>query len=294
MNPMNTATHQKFFTSIHTMQIEQDINKIKNPDGSTNAKLLRITGENKALYKINVNPKPTSGLAVKTMSEHKRNMDLMYSELGIEVTENLKFNRLDIAIDSELDLNENLKYFCYVFELLTYSDRYANNIEIIDRKSIEYNALSSRHKGFELIVYDKAKESNNNSDFNTRMEFRYKRIESSDYSLHFKKLINRIKAMDSNIDSFNAVCIKRICDTYDRELTQNRVLSLSAFVGMYDRYIFTYEILAGLYSHAKLKTPLKQWLNDIRKSRNIEYFNKTVIKQFKAKIMRSIKIFQNN
>lgn len=280
-----------FTTGIHTMQIEQEFDKIDNIDGSIGAKFLRFTKGNRVAFKTNVNNKPNPELSVKTLSEHKVKMELVYSDIGT-TAEGLIHNRVDIAIDSDIDFNENLKYFSYLFDLLIYPAKTKNNIEFIDHNTLEHNALSSRQNRFELMVYDKAKESKM-SKFSTRMEFRYKRLESPNYETPFKKLLDRIGCMESNIVPLNDFCIERICRHYDKEIKRNKALKLTTFAVIYDRYIFTYEILKGLYKHSGLKTPLKQWLNDIRKSRGIEYFNKATIKQFQVKVIRSIKSFKN-
>ena len=213
---------------------------------------------------------------------------------GVVIQEDIKLNRIDIAIDSELKFHDNFKYFLYMFELLSYSDKRADKWYTTNLDTLKNHTIKQLGRNLEIVFYDKECESKGRHLYNTRMEFRYKRLSSLDFEANLIKLVNFIKNIDVNINLLNKNMTVRLCRIYDSEVVTDKVKNLSEFVRKYDNYIYTKSILDGLHKHSSLKGTSKSWLKKYRERNKLELFTKTNVKDYQQKCIKALNLYKKS
>lgn len=213
----------------------------------------------------------------------------MLKDFQIVIQEDEKLNRLSISIDTELNFDDNFKYFLYLFELCTNSDKKADKNHTINLNILKNNSIKQLGRKFQVIFYDKNDENDVRQLYSTRMEFRLLGISSNDFKKHIDEFINLIDKIDKKAELINKNMSERIIRLYDYEINQKSVNSLSEFVRKYDRYIYTTDILKTLYEHMNLRGCYAGWLINYRRKNKIDLFTITDVIRYKDNCIKSIK-----
>lgn len=215
----------------------------------------------------------------------------MLKDFGIEIQQDVKLGRFNIGIDTELNFNDNFKYFLYMFELFMCSDEKEDIIYTINLDTLKNSSIKQVGELFQLIFYDK----NNIRDlYNSRMEFIFSNIESTDINKYIDTIINLINVIEKNIELIDEYMSFRIIQLYDQEIEQKSVKSLSEFVRKYDRYIYTEGILRSLYGKMNLRGCCSEWLVNYRRKNKIELFTISDVKTYKDRCIKAIMTYKNN
>lgn len=230
---------------------------------------------------------------LESLQEHEDTFKEVLALYDIEIDEDINLNRLDIAIDSTLDFKDNIKYHLYIFELLTYSNKRANRWHTTDIDTLQATSIKSMARSMDIVFYDKASESKGRHYYNTRMEFRYKRLTRLNFRRKLLELIDMINTIDINIPLIDKNMGKRLCKLYDYRQAQGTIQSLSEFVRCYDHYIYTRPILDTLYTHTGLKGNVSNWLKDYRARQPIILYTKADILRYKQDATRSIRLYND-
>lgn len=229
-----------------------------------------------------------------TLSENEVEFKAMLKDFGVIIDDDVKLNRLDIAIDTELNFDDNFKYFLYMFELCAYSDKRADKWYTTNLNTLKNNTIKQLGRKLQIVFYDKADESNGRHLYNSRMEFRFLDISCSDFKKHLDKLINLINSIEQNIELLDKNMSERIIRLYEREIERKDVKSLSEFVRKYNQYIYTTNILKALYEHVGLKGNYAEWLRKYRRTNKLDFFTIADVRKYKSNCIRSIKAYKNN
>lgn len=229
---------------------------------------------------------------LETLGEHNRTFSQVMKGFGIMIDENIKLERLDIAIDSHLDFDDNFKYFLYLFELITHNDKRADRWYTTNIDTLKQNSIKNIARSMDIVFYDKAEESEGRHLYNTRMEFRFKRLSKLDFESKLLQLIDLIKTIDINIPLINKSMSNRICRLYDKEIKKGSINNLSEFVRKYNDYIYTKEILEALYKHTGLKGTFNDWIKYYKKNNKLDLYTKTDIEDYKKSAIKSIKEYK--
>ena len=299
---------EEFSTIIDTLEIKTGINNINYTDmeeiqeDNRVIKKPRLNSDSNILIPLSFNRAKGRYGRLESLKELKQDMeDYLMQILGVEVMEDIKLNRIDIAVDSDLDFQDNFKYLLYMYSLILHSDKYANSWTTISHKDYKPNTLHSKSTQMDIVFYDKNNESQGKAPYNTRMEFRAKNLSTMDFTKHIDRIIDRIKEMDINIPMLNRVTIDKICILYDEELESADILSFNEFVRKYNHLIFNREILEGLYNHANMKGNLTNWIKKFRSHKNklgtqtkLELFTKTDVTNYQKECIKSLKKYKNN
>lgn len=299
---------QEFNTIIDTMEIRTGINNLNITDmediedDNRVIKKPRLNAESNVLIPLSFNRAKGRYARVESLKELKEDMEeFLVQVLGVEILEDIKLNRIDIAIDSDLDFKSNFKYLLYMYSLILHSDKYANSWTTINHKDYKANTLHSKSTQMDIVFYDKNNESEGKAPYLTRMEFRAKNLSTMDFEKHIDRIIDRIKEMDINIPMLNRVTIDKICKLYDDDFGSADIFSFNEFVRKYNHLIFNREILEGLYSHAGMKGNLTNWLKKFRKQKNkfgnqtkLELFTATDITNYQKECIKSLKKYKNS
>ena len=183
-----------------------------------------------------------------------------------------------------------------MFELCTYTDKRADKWYTTNLNTLKNNTIKQMGRKLQIVFYDKADESNGRHLYNSRMEFRFLDISSADFKKHIDKLIELINSIEQNIELLDKNMSARIKRLYDNAIKKHDVKTLSEFVRMYDKYIYTSNILKELYDYVGLKGTYNNWLREFRRNNEgkLKLFTTNDVKKYKADCIRSIKAYKNN
>lgn len=293
---------QEFGTIIDTMEIKlkltnvQDLNRI-SIDNFEYIKSVRTNLEKaEMIIALSLNRRQGHYNRLTTLSENGEEFKAMLKDFGVVIHEDVKLNRLDISIDTQLDFDDNFKYFLYMFELCTYTDKRADKWYTTNLNTLKNNTIKQMGRKLQVVFYDKNDESNGRHLYNSRMEFRFLDISSADFKKHIDKLIELINSIEQNIELLDKNMSARIKRLYDNAIKKHDVKTLSEFVRMYDKYIYTSNILKELYDYVGLKGTYNNWLREFRRNNEgkLKLFTTNDVKKYKADCIRSIKAYKNN
>lgn len=294
-------TLDRFATIIDSMEIKlkltnvKDLDKINIDNFPYIKKDVRINAEQtEIVIPLSLNRRQGHYNRLTTLSENGVEFQAMLKDFGVIMQQDVKLNRIDIAIDTKLNFNDNFKYFLYIFELCTYSDKKADKWYTTDLNTLKNNSIKQIGRKLQIVFYDKNAESNSRHFYNTRMEFRFLDISSTDFSKHLDKVINLINSIEQNVELLDKNMSERIIRLYECEMQQGVVKSLSEFVRKYDVYVYTKEILKNLYSHSGLSGTCANWIKNYKRINKLELFTATDVKNYKANCIRSIKAYKSN
>lgn len=218
----------------------------------------------------------------------------MLKDFGIEILEDEKLNKLTISIDTELNFNNNFKYFLYMFELCVYSDEKSDIMCTINLDTLKNSSIKQFRGNFQVAFYDKNDKSNSRGLYNSRMEFSFSSMPFDDINKYIDKVMNLIDGIEKNIELIDNYMGSRMVKLYDQEIGQESVKSLSEFVRKYDRYIYTEAILKALYGKMNLRGAYSEWLSNYRRKNKIDLFTISDVTTYKDRCIKSIKAYKKN
>jgi len=231
---------------------------------------------------------------LNSLSEHIEEFNQMIDDFKIINKDIIELNRVDIAIDTNLDYYENFKFFLYMFELITYDDKKSDKWYTTNLETLQENTIKQYGRKREIEFYDKEDESRGRHLYKTRMEFRYKEIKSTDFIKHIDKVFNLVDAMTQNIELLNQNMSNRLIRLYNKEIQNKNVKSLSEFVRKFNKYIYTNEIMRDLYNKTGLTGNYENWIKRYRKSNKLEFISKHKVEQYKKDCIKSLKVYKEN
>ena len=242
---------------------------------------------------IPINPNKYDNTNKLSLSEFKTAVHSIKKELGIN---NGRFNRIDVAFDTEISYPEIRKILLCIAHLVAVKKEIENAIESRSVETEEVRAILVRKQGknaFELQIYDKKLESKAKQPY-SRVEFRYKNI-SEKHNL-YTVLQELGKLLGCLVDSFEKMeqrKISRMCTLWESEKRQHPNISFSDFVFKYEYHFLTRNILKSVYETA-LKGNFDNWLKSFRKSKcDIELVCKEDIKAIIKEMRRALRAYKN-
>lgn len=225
---------------------------------------------------------------IESLSEHNKVYGEVMEELGISEP---VIERVDIAIDNNNSFSDSFKYLLYIFELLTYSEKRSERWITTSLDTLQENTIKSMGRTFDIVFYDKENESRGRHPYKTRMEFRYKRLNTLDVGKQLDKLIALINNIEVNIPLLEKRMIELLTNVYKT----NRETNFSDFVKKYDKYFYTKKIMKGVYKNIGKKQNFNQWLSRRNKTKEkVSFISKTDITKFKTDAIKSINEYKNN
>ena len=229
-----------------------------------------------------------------TLSNHIEEFNQMVHDFNISNDADIELNRVDIAIDTNLDYYENFKFILYMFELITYSDKKSDKWYTTNLETLQENSTKQIGRKRDIVFYDKEDESKGRHLFNTRMEFRYKDLKSLDFIKHINKVIDLINSIEQNIELLDKNMTNRLIRLYGKEINNGNVKSLSEFVRKFNKYIYTTEIMKDLYDGTGLTGNYENWIKRYRKSNKLEFISKSRIQRYRIETVKSLNLYKNN
>lgn len=280
---------------LGNMSGEWDIEKIREYSFIKEARTkIDVNGECFAIMVVNLNKIRGHYARIESLGEYKNTFNEVLGILEVIDKEMVELNRLDVAIDSKKDFHNNFKYFLYLFELMAYSDKRADKWYTTNLNTLKNNTIKQIGRSLEVSFYDKEDESNSRHLYNARMEFRFKRLNKMCFEDNVQKVLDMLKVVESNVEPLNKNMTIRLCRLYDMEMKENSVRSLSEFVRKFDRYIYTIEIMKGLYEHSDLKGNCTNWIRNFKRTNSVDFYTNKDIKAYKVDCNKAIREYKNN
>lgn len=245
---------------------------------------------------IKFNPHMTTGKYKKvgSLKELKNIMEEVLEQLSVINQKEVKLNRIDIAIDSDLNFNDNFKFLLMFFDLYTFKksnkDRwYTVNLDTLDKSTIIY-----KNTNMEVVFYDKEAESGGNHEFSTRMEVRFKRLSKMDFEKNLDKVIDSLKDLEEKMPLLEEDMAKRLVKLWEKESKKGKIKTFSEFVRKYDDYFYTTNVIKIVYKESGLKGSCSNWVKKYRLTNNLEFYSKSNVVKLKKQMIKSIKTYKKS
>lgn len=229
---------------------------------------------------------------IHTKSEFLEVMKIIYNQIGVVDMENVDLNRIDIAIDSDMDYHQNFKKILFLFELVTNGENKNNKWYTTNLNTLKNNTVIIKGRSVEICFYDKAEESRGQHYANTRFEFRFKRISNKDYETHINKVKDIVENIDKAIPEVEKSMSERLIRLWEEE--KCKVKSFSEFVRKYDRFFYTMNIAEEVYKATGLKGNVRTWVNNFQRTNELEFYTKSDANEFKREVKKALKNYIKN
>ena len=208
--------------------------------------------------------------------------------------EDVKINRIDIATDSKMDFVENAKLIYLLHKCLVAKIKGGKAWNNEDDDDYNYSSFRFVNRDWRIEFYDKYKESEGKSLYNTRFEVRHIRVKSQDLVYHIDKTIDLWNGALNNLDVVEKVQVEKLCKLWDIEKAKCPKLKFTAFVDTYKDKILTFGILAKVMKYAGLKCSSKSWLQKYRNTHSIELYSDKDVKRLIKEIVKSLKEYKKS
>lgn len=228
------------------------------------------------------------------LSTTKQKMEELMELATVINYDDVKMNRIDIATDSTMDFVVNAKLIQLLHKCLVAKIKGGKVWLNIDDTDNKVSNVRFANRDWNIEFYDKDKESEGNSLYNTRFEVRHLRIKSQEFEYHIEKTIQLWQGALNNlevVDKIEVEKLKRIADDERKECPNMR---FTTYVDRHNAEIFTLEQLKELYKYWGLKGSFKAWLNDYRKTHILELVNKTQLNNVVKEVVKSLKSYKKS
>lgn len=292
-----TRNKTEFKSVIDTIAIKNDINNFEDFTIVSNENydyIDRLSDDfNNSQMALKVNLHTRYGeMTLDKLNKFNCALEDSLSEIGVLQMDNVELNRIDIALDTNsYTMEKDFKKMLFAYELLTIKHKKSDRWYTTNLNTLQRNTIKLYDSRFELEIYDKAKASNNMHPFETRIEFRYKRLSKdlADTEVYMHKVMDKIKEMDGKLLQLEENMSKRLIKLYQVE--KDNVKSFSEFVRKYNEYFYTINILKEVYKSANMKGSCKGWLDNFRLKNNLEFYTAKDIKELQKAMIKSVKTY---
>lgn len=292
-----TKNKSKFATVIDTLAIKTDINNVEDFTivNDENYDYINRLSDNfndsQMALKVNLHTK-FGEMTLDKLNKFNCALEDSLSEIGVIEMDNVELTRVDIALDTNnYTMEKDFKKMLFTFELLTIKHKRDDRWYTTNLNTLQRNTIKLYDSRFELEIYDKAKASNNMHPYDTRIEFRYKRLNKdiADTEVYLHKVMDKVNEMDGKLLQLEENMSKRLIKLYQAD--KDNVKSFSEFVRKYNDYFYTINILKEVYKSAKLKGGYSNWLRDFRRSNQLEFYTSKDIKELQKAMLKSVKSY---
>lgn len=287
----------EFKSVIDTIAIRTDINNVNdftvvNNENYEYINKLTDSFDNSQMT-LKVNLHTTYGeMTLDNVKKFNTALEESLNDMGVIEMSNVELTRVDIALDTNnYTMQQDFKRMLFCYELLTIKHKRDDRWYTTDLNTLQRNTIKLYGDRFELEIYDKAKASNNMHPFQTRIEFRYKRLSKdlADNEIYLKKTIDKVSEMDGKLLQLEENMSKRLIKLYQTD--KDNVKSFSEFVRKYNDYFYTLNILKEVYKASGMKGSYKGWLDNFRLKNKLEFYTSKDIKELQKAMKKSVKTY---
>lgn len=218
---------------------------------------------------------------IKGYKQQKELFEMLMNKIGVLNYGDIDIVRRDIAIDFNFDFNQNFKKLLYLFDLLTVGTALNKRWFTTNLDTLEPNSIKLTTSKFEISFYDKKQESNGNSEYGTRLEFRYLCRTGIDIDRSIGNLIKRFSEIQKKSELVNITMIERLTKKYDKLIKEDPTINFTEFVKHHNIFFYNREILKAVYEYVGLKGNFNGWLKRYRERRKFDlYSDREMISRF--------------
>ena len=292
-----TKNKAEFKSIIDTIAIRTDINNVNDFTVVNNEnyeyinKLTDSFDNSQMTLKVNLHTR-YGEMVLDNVKKFNTALEESLSDMGVVEMSNVELTRVDIALDTNnYTMQQDFKRMLFCYELLTIKHKRDDRWYTTDLNTLQRNTIKLYGDRFELEIYDKAKASNNMHPFQTRIEFRYKRLSKdlADNEIYLKKTIDKVNEMDGKLLQLEENMSKRLIKLYQAD--KDNVKSFSEFVRKYNDYFYTLNILKEVYKASGMKGSYKGWLDNFRLKNKLEFYTSKDIKELQKAMKKSVKTY---
>ena len=285
----------KFKAIIDTIAIKTDINnvydftRINNENFDYIEKLADNFENSKMAIKVNLHTR-YGEMTLDSLKKYNGAIAESLAEVGVMNLNDVELNRIDIALDTNnYTMQKDFKKMLFCYELLTIKHKKSDRWYTTNLNTLQRNTIKLYDSRFELEIYDKAKASNGVHPYETRVEFRYKRLSKDlkDSEVYLHKVMEKISEMDGKLLQLEDNMSKRLIKLW--EMDKGNVKSFSEFVRKYNDYFYTLNILKEVYKSAGMKGSYSNWLKEFRRVNVLEFYTTKDIKELQKAMLKSVK-----
>lgn len=208
--------------------------------------------------------------------------------------DDVKMNRVDICTDSTINFVENAKMIQLLHKCLVGRLKGGKLWVNIDDSDNNYSNFRFANRDWNVEFYDKKKESESKSLYNTRFEVRCLRVKCQEFEYHIDKTIDLWKSATNNLEVVEKIEIEKLKRIVDQERIDCSDMKFTTFVDRHNDEIFTIEQLRELYKYWGLKGSFNAWLQKYRNAHMIELINKTQLNEVVKEVVKSLKIYKKS
>lgn len=285
---------EEFKSRIDTIQTKEPTTNRVEWDREVKGKEEVINKKGELITKWNPNNMCFNYSNEYKLSTTKQKMEELMELATVINYDDVKMNRIDIATDSTMDFVVNAKLIQLLHKCLVAKIKGGKVWLNIDDTDNKVSNVRFANRDWNIEFYDKDKESEGNSLYNTRFEVRHLRIKSQEFEYHIEKTIQLWQGALNNlevVDKIEVEKLKRIADDERKECPNMR---FTTYVDRHNAEIFTLEQLKELYKYWGLKGSFKAWLNDYRKTHILELVNKTQLNNVVKEVVKSLKSYKKS
>lgn len=289
-----TKNKAEFKSRIDTIQTKELATNRVEFDVEIKGKEETLNKKGELITKWNPNNARFEYSNVYELSHTKRKLEELMELATVINIDDVKMNRIDIATDSTMDFVVNAKLIQLLHKCLVAKIKGGKVWLNIDDTDNKVSNVRFANRDWNIEFYDKNKESESKSLYNTRFEVRCLRVKSQDFIHHIDKTIDLWQGALNNlevVDKIEVEKLKRIADDERKECPNMR---FTTYVDRHNAEIFTLEQLKELYKYWGLKGSFKAWLNDYRKTHILELVNKTQLNNVVKEVVKSLKSYKKS
>ena len=286
-----------FKAIIDTIAIKTDINnvydftRINNENFDYIEKLADNFENSKMAIKVNLHTR-YGEMTLDSFKKYNGAIAESLAEVGVLNLNDVELNRIDIALDTNnYTMQKDFKKMLFCYELLTIKHKKSDRWYTTNLNTLQRNTIKLYDSRFELEIYDKAKASNGVHPYETRVEFRYKRLSKDlkDSEVYLHKVMEKISEMDGKLLQLEDNMSKRLIKLW--EMDKGNVKSFSEFVRKYNDYFYTLNILKVVYKSTGMKGSYSNWLKEFRRVNVLEFYTTKDIKELQKAMLKSVKTY---
>lgn len=285
---------QEFKSRIDTIQTKELATNRVEFDVEIKGKEEVINKKGELITKWNVNNMMFEYSNEYKLSETKRKLvELMELATVINV-DDVKMNRIDIATDSHIDFVDNAKMIQLLHKCLVAKIKSGKTWSNEDDNDFNYSNFRFVNRDWNIEFYDKNKESEGNSLYNTRFEVRHLRVKAQEFEYHIERTIQLWQGALNNLEVVEKIQVQKLCELWDKEVAECQKMKFTTFVDRNHKRFLTMNIMKEVYKYVGLKGAFSGWLRDYRRTHIMEFATKGQLDKMVKEIVKSLKSYKKS
>lgn len=289
-----TKSKGEFKSRIDTIQTKEPTTNRVEWDREVKGKEETLNKKGELITKWNPNNMMFEYSNEYKLSTTKRKLVELMELATVINYDDVKMNRIDIATDSTIDFVVNVKMIQLLHKCLVAKIKGGKVWLNVDDTDNKVSNVRFANRDWNIEFYDKDKESEGNSLYNTRFEVRHLRVKAQDFEYHIDKTIQLWQGALNNLEVVDKIEVEKLKRIADDERKECPSMKFTTFVDRHNDEIFTLEQLKQLYKYWGLKGSFNAWLQKYRNAHIMELINKKQLNEVIKEVVKSLKTYKKS